>query len=69
MTYVLKYHNSEPIIVTTTKNELVKNVDTIDSNKQNLEEKIEDIDQKIPDTSKFVVTQDFNRLTKINSNA
>ena len=68
MTYVLKDHNSEPIVATTTKNELVKNVNTIDSDKQNLEEKIEDVDQKIPDTSKFVVTQDFNRLTKINSN-
>ena len=27
--------------------------------------KIEDVDKKLPDTSKFIVTQEFNELTKI----
>ena len=31
--------------------------------------KIKDVYKKMPDTSKFIVTQDFNRLTKINFNA
>ena len=50
----------------TTSGELVKNFDTIDLNKQNLDNKIEDVDKKIPNTSKFIVTQDLNRLTKVN---
>ena len=36
--------------------ELVKKGNTIDSNKQNLEKKIEDVDQKIPNTGTFIVT-------------
>ena len=48
---------------------MVKKLNTIDSNKQNLEKKIEDVDKKIPDNSKFIVTQYFNGLTKINVNA
>ena len=34
-----------------------------------LKKKIEDVDKKIPDNSKFIVTQYFNGLTKINVNA
>ena len=30
---------------------------------------MENIDGKIPDTSKFILTQDFNRLTKMNFNS
>ena len=46
-------------------NKLVKKVNAIDSNEQRLEEKIGDDDKKIIDTSKFIVNQEFNRLTKI----
>ena len=49
----------------TTFDELVKIVDTIKSNKQNLEEKIEGVNKKLSDTIKFNVTKGFNRLTKI----
>ena len=41
----------------------------VDLDKQNLEKKIEDVDKKTPDTSKFIETQDFDRLTKIILNA
>lgn len=47
-----------------TFDELVKIVDTIKSNKQNLEEKIEGVNKKLFDTIKFNVTKGFNRLTK-----
>lgn len=47
-----------------TFDELVKIVDTIKSNKQNLEEKIEGVNKKLSDTIKFNVTKGFNRLTK-----
>ena len=51
-------------------NEFIKKVNTIDLGKQNLEKKkYEEVDKKISDTSKFIVTQDFNMLTKINFNA
>ena len=36
--------------------ELVKKVNDIDSDQKNLEKKIEDVDNKTPDTSKFAVT-------------
>ena len=39
----------------------LKKVVTIDSNKI-LKKKIEDVDKKTPDTSKFAVTQDFNKF-------
>ena len=45
-------------------NELFKKVNAIDSNKQILEKKIENFDKKVPDTSKFIVTQCFNKLKK-----
>ena len=48
--------------------ELVNKGDIIDLDKENLLKKIENIDKKILDASKFIVTQEFNRLTKINSN-
>ena len=38
------------------------------SNKEKPKDKIEDVDQKIPDTSKFIETREFNRLTEINVN-
>ena len=44
---------------------LLKKVNAIDSDKQNLEKKKnEDVDKKIPDTSKFIENQDFNNLAK-----
>ena len=39
--------------------------DTIDPNKQNLEKKTEGADNKILDTSKFIVTWDVNKLIKL----
>ena len=47
----------------------LKKFNLIDSNKQNLEKKIEDVDKKRPDTSKFIKTHEFNRQTKTNLNA
>ena len=44
--------------------ELAQKVNAIDSDKLNLQKKIEDIDKKILDNSKFVETQAFNRLRK-----
>ena len=37
--------------------------------KTNLEKNIGDVDKKIPDTSKVIETEDFNRLAKMNFNA
>ena len=34
-----------------------------------LKKRIEDVDKKIPDTSNFVVNQEFNRSTKLDCNA
>ena len=34
-----------------------------------LKKRIEDVDKKIPDTSNFVVNQEFNRSTKLDFNA
>ena len=47
--------------------EFVKKVNAVDSNEENLEKKIEDIDKKILDISQFIETQDFNRLTKMDA--
>ena len=47
--------------------EFVKKVNAVDSNKENLEKKIEDVDKKILDTSQFIETQEFNRLTKMDA--
>ena len=46
-----------------------KSLNVVELDKQNLEKKIEDVDKKTPDTSKFIETQDFDRLTKIILNA
>ena len=46
-------------------NGLVKKVNGLDLNKQCPERNIEDVDKKIIDPSKFIVNQEFNRLTKI----
>lgn len=46
-------------------NGLVKKVNGLDSNKQCPERNIEDVDKKVIDPSKFIVNQEFNRLTKI----
>ena len=46
-------------------NGLVKKVNGLNSNKQCPERNIEDVDKKIIDPSKFIVNQEFNRLTKI----
>ena len=46
-------------------NELIKKVNGLDLYKQCPESNIEDVDKKIIDTSKFIVNQEFNRLTKI----
>ena len=53
----------------TSYDDWVKKVNIVDSNKQNLGKKIEAVDKKIPDTSKLILTQDFNRLRKLNFNA
>ena len=47
---------------------LVKKVNAIDSNKQILEKKIEDVNKKIPDTSKFIQTHKVNRLKETSFN-
>ena len=46
--------------------DVIEEVRAADSHKQNLKRKIEDIDKKIPDTCKFIESQKFNKLTKIN---
>ena len=56
------------VIKTIEYDELVKKVNTIDSNKI-LKKKIKNVDRKISDTSKFIVTQDFNRLINMNFNS
>ena len=48
---------------------MIKKVSTIGWNKSNLEEKIEDVDKSIRNTTKFIVIQDFNRITKLHFNA
>ena len=48
---------------------MIKKVSTIGWNKSNLEEKIEDVDKNIRNTTKFIVIQDFNRITKLHFNA
>ena len=48
---------------------LVTKINTIDSDKRNLEKEIGDVDKKISDTSRYNEAQDFNRLTKINVDA
>ena len=40
-----------------------------DSDKVNLKKMIEDVDKKITDTTKFIETQYFNKLTKLNFDA
>ena len=42
----------------------LKKISAIDLDKQNLVKKIENVDEKIPDISKFIQAQDFHRLTK-----
>ena len=37
-------------------------------NKRGFEDEIEEADKKIPNSSKCIMTQDFNRLTQINFN-
>ena len=37
-------------------------------NKRGFEDEIEEADKKIPNNSKFIMTQGFNRLTQINFN-
>ena len=44
----------------------LKKVDAIDSNKKYLEKRTEDVDKKVPDTNRFILSQDFIRLTKKN---
>ena len=47
---------------------LLKNtVNAVDSNKENLEKKIEDVDKKILDTSQLIETQEFTRLIKMDA--
>ena len=44
------------VVKKTVHDELVKKVNTIDSDKQSLKRKIETVHKKIPDSSKFIVT-------------
>lgn len=48
---------------------LVKRRNAINSEKQNLEKRIKDVDKKIPDISKYTENQNLNRSTKTNVNA
>ena len=57
------------ILLTRLYDELVIRVNTTYPDKENLEKKIENVDIKISNTSKFIVTQNFNSLTKMNFNA
>ena len=41
-----------------------KNINSIASNKQKTEKKIKDIDEKLPQTTKIIETQEFNRLSE-----
>lgn len=43
-----------------------KKFNWIDSNKQNIEKKIEGVDKKISNNSKLIETHELNRLTEIN---
>ena len=49
--------------------ELVKKIDTISPNKQNLGKNIEDVDIKTPCTNKLIETHKLNKLIKKNFNA
>ena len=49
--------------------ELIKKIDTINPNKQNLRKNIEDVDIKTPCTSKFIETHKLNELIKQDFNA
>ena len=49
----------------TAYDELVKKVNAINSDKKNLKKKIKDVDEKIPDSSKHIMIQDFIRLINI----
>ena len=51
------------------KKDLHLNAAEIVLEKTNLEKNIGDVDKKIPDTSKVIETEDFNRLAKMNFNA
>ena len=51
------------------KKDLHLNAVEIVLEKTNLEKNIGDVDKKIPDTSKVIETEDFNRLAKMNFNA
>ena len=55
----MKYRYND-VVKRTANDKLVKKLNTTDSDKNNLEKKIEHVDKKILDTTKFVVTQEFN---------
>ena len=57
------------VVKNTVYDEFVKKVNAIDLNKQNIEKRIEDVNKKIPDTSKFIETHKFNRLPKVDFHA
>ena len=57
------------VVKKTEYDELVQKVNVLDSDKPDLEKKIEDVDKKIPVTRQFIQMYNFRRLTKINSNA
>ena len=48
--------------------ELVNDINTIDSDQQNLEKKIKDVHKKMSDTSKLIETQNCNKLRKTKFN-
>ena len=50
------------VVNRTANDKLAKKLNTTDSDKNNLEKKIEHVDKKILDTAKFIVIQEFNSV-------
>ena len=50
------------VFKTTVSDKLVKKVNNINSNKPNLEKEMENVNKKIPDSSKFIAIEDFKTI-------
>ena len=50
------------VFKTTVCVKLVKKVNTVNSNKLNLEKEMENVNKKIPDSSKFIAIEDFKTI-------
>ena len=53
------------VLKTTSYDELVKKVNTIDSENKIWRKKIEDVDKKIPDANTFILTKESNWLKRL----